>query len=269
VKRPTGWHESSRPTSVKFSPHHHIDRRHWSEAMLPFLTLAFIGGLTLGSLVPYYPVSISIFLCLVALGFSCLEARRPNDFIVVTASLGGLLFGMIYWFLTVEGRSEPAFEPQPSVFESCTGRVVAPVQYSAGRMVIVARCDREDARRPFTLKLTWRAAERHLFQGDRIGVRARLRLPSGSLNPGGFDYAAYLERQGIDAVATSTALRPSKCWSRALRAFAGVFGTASITGEMPSGSRRCKVCRSRRWACFWESSSENVVTSIPKSVISS
>jgi competence protein ComEC len=174
--------------------------------MLPFLTLAFIGGLTLGSLVPYYPVSISIFLCLVALGFSCLEARRPNDFIVVTASLGGLLFGMIYWFLTVEGRSEPAFEPQPSVFESCTGRVVAPVQYSAGRMVIVARCDREDARRPFTLKLTWRAAERHLFQGDRIGVRARLRLPSGSLNPGGFDYAAYLERQGIDAVATVNGL---------------------------------------------------------------
>ena len=31
-----------------------------------------------------------------------------------------------------------------------------------------------------------------------------LRRPSGSLNPGGFDYAVYLERQGIDAIATVT-----------------------------------------------------------------
>lgn len=33
---------------------------------------------------------------------------------------------------------------------------------------------------------------------------APLRRPSGSLNPGGFDYVAYLERQGIDLVATVT-----------------------------------------------------------------
>src|SRR6185503_12801336 len=42
------------------------------------------------------------------------------------------------------------------------------------------------------------------FQGDRVVFRAMLRSPSGSLNPGGFDYGLYLERQGIDAIATVT-----------------------------------------------------------------
>jgi competence protein ComEC len=179
--------------------------------MLPFLTLAFISGLAVGSLIPYYPLSLSCVLGAAAVLLSGLEGKGRIAAFAATASFLCLLSGIVYWFVTVEGRSEPRWsESRPDVFQPCTGRVIAPAQYSSGRMVVVVGCEREGARPPFTLKLTWRAAERHLFQGDRIGVRARFRAPGGSLNPGGFDYAAYLERQGIEAVATVNGLEAVK-----------------------------------------------------------
>ncbi|HET7909252.1 MAG TPA: DNA internalization-related competence protein ComEC/Rec2 [Nitrospira sp.] len=171
--------------------------------MLPFLTLAFIGGLALGSLIPYYPVTVSASLCLLMAALSLLEVRARMAVVSATASLGCLLCGMLYWFLAVEGGSKAPFHgPDPETFQSCTGRVIAPVQYSPGRMLMIVRCEADAGGRSLVLRLTWRAADRRIFQGDRIAVRAKLRAPSGSLNPGGFNYAAYLEHQGIDAVAT-------------------------------------------------------------------
>ena len=109
--------------------------------MLPSLTLAFICGLALGSLIPYYPLSISILLGLVAVGLSVLEVRGRIAVISATAAFGCLLCGIVYWFLTVEGHHGTAFhEAQPDVFQSCHGRVIAPVQYSPGRMMMVVRC---------------------------------------------------------------------------------------------------------------------------------
>jgi competence protein ComEC len=175
--------------------------------MLPFLTLAFICGLVLGSLIPYYPLSISMLLSLLAIALTGLDRKRWLPGASATALFGCILCGIIYWFVSVEGRAETAFrEVQPEVFQPCTGRVIAPVQYSPGRMVMIVRCDGDHSTRPLVVRLTWRASERRLYQGDRIGVRARFRAPSGSLNPGGFDYATYLERQGIDAVATVNGL---------------------------------------------------------------
>src|SRR6476660_4237902 len=173
--------------------------------MLPFLTLAFICGLALGSLIPYYPLSVFLLLCVFAAGLSLSEAKARIAAITATASFGCLLCGILYWFQAVEGPFKAAVhEPEPETFQSCTGRVIAPVQYSPGRMTVVVQCDSEDedGGRPLIVRLTWRASDRRLFQGDRIVARAKLRVPTGSLNPGGFNYAAYLERQGIDAVAT-------------------------------------------------------------------
>ena len=175
--------------------------------MLPFLTLAFIAGLALGSLIPYYPLSVAAFLVVCAVGLASPTLRRQTAVMTATASFGGLLCGIVYWFVTVEGPSQAAsFEARPDLFESCSGRIIAPVQYSSGRMMVVVLCEADGLRPPFTVRLTWRAAERRLYQGDRIAIRARFRAPSGSLNPGGFDYAAYLERQHIDAVATVNGL---------------------------------------------------------------
>lgn len=177
--------------------------------MLPFLTLAFICGLALGSFVPYYPLAVFLLLCVFAAGLSLSEDKARIAAITATALFGCLLCGILYWFYAVEGPSKAAVhELEPETFQSCTGRVIAPVQYSPGRMTVVVQCDSEDedGGRPLIVRLTWRASDRRLFQGDRIAARAKLRVPTGSLNPGGFNYAAYLERQGIDAVATVNGL---------------------------------------------------------------
>jgi competence protein ComEC len=175
--------------------------------MLPFVTLAFIGGLAVGSLVPYYPLSILLLLCMLAVALTLAEAGKRIGGVAAASMFVSVLCGVVYWFLVVEGQAEQAVhDGRPDVFHTCIGRVMAPVQYSPGRMTTVVRCDAEEGRRPLVVRLTWREADRRLFHGDRIAIRARLRTPSGAVNPGGFDYAAYLERQGIDAVATVNGL---------------------------------------------------------------
>lgn len=50
------------------------------------------------------------------------------------------------------------------------------------------------------LTLDWR--EPGFLPGDLLRVEAKLRSPQGFKNPGGFDYAEYLHREGIQAVST-------------------------------------------------------------------
>jgi competence protein ComEC len=171
--------------------------------MLPSLTLAFTCGLVLGSFIPYFPFSISLVLCLAVLGSAVLEARRCATAGRATAAFCCLLIGILYWSVAVEGPSKAPFK-EGDVLQELRGRIIAPVQLGPDRMVMVVRLERtfDGPDQPLVVRLTWRAPERFLFQGDRIAMRAKLRVPSGSLNPGGFDYAAYLERQGIDATAT-------------------------------------------------------------------
>jgi competence protein ComEC len=90
-----------------------------------------------------------------------------------------------------------------------SGRIVAPVQHAPGRQTLMVSAEGllppiGRPGEPSKLKIVWREPGAVLLQGDRIHLRAKLHPPSGSLNPGGFDYAGYLERQGIDAVATIT-----------------------------------------------------------------
>jgi hypothetical protein len=94
--------------------------------MLPFLTFAFIGGLALGSLLPYYPLAVSVFLCLLAIGLSLLEAKGRIPAVAATALFACVLCGILYWFQAVEGRSKATFhESESETFQSCIGRVVA------------------------------------------------------------------------------------------------------------------------------------------------
>jgi competence protein ComEC len=50
----------------------------------------------------------------------------------------------------------------------------------------------------------WRDPGFTLYYGDRISFRGKLHPPQGTLNPGGFNYAVYVERQGIDFLTTVT-----------------------------------------------------------------
>ncbi|HEY6973974.1 MAG TPA: ComEC/Rec2 family competence protein, partial [Nitrospiraceae bacterium] len=175
--------------------------------MLPSLALAFIAGLLLGSQVPYFPLSVSFALLVVALIGVALERSTLIPARLVSWCYGVLLLGVVYWTIVVGTTvHDPGTARLDEGFLNLSGRIVEPVQQSADRFLIIVKLDESasESWRSQRVRLTWRAPERQVFHGDRIAFRARLRPPTGSLNPGGFDYAAYLERQGIDAVATVT-----------------------------------------------------------------
>lgn len=175
--------------------------------MLPTLTVCFVAGLLLGSQIPYLPLSTSSLLLLSALGAVALERRNLFSARQATCLYGVLLAGVAYWSVVVNLASHGSMvESSSEAVTEVTGRIVAPVQQAPDRLVMIIRSDDHiDASGSIRrVRLTWRTPERLVFQGDRVVFRSMLRSPSGSLNPGGFDYGAYLERQGIDAIATVT-----------------------------------------------------------------
>lgn len=175
--------------------------------MLPPLTVAFTAGLLVGSQIPYFPLSASFLLLLAALSSFILEKLNWCSIGQTMWLYGALLLGVVYWAVAVNLTAhDPVIEGQSDAAIEVTGRIVAPVQLSPDRLVMTIRSDNpiDESGASRHVRLTWRTAERVFFQGDRVSFRAKMRRPSGSLNPGGFDYTAYLERQGIDATATVT-----------------------------------------------------------------
>jgi competence protein ComEC len=175
--------------------------------MLPSLTVAFIAGLLIGSQIPYFPLSASFLLFFAALAAFALERLNRVTIRQTTCLYGALLGGVVYWSVAVNlAPHDPMTDHSFDAVIEVTGRIVAPVQQAQDRLVMIIRSDDPVAAAGASrhVRLTWRTPERLFFQGDRVRFQAMLRRPSGSLNPGGFNYAVYLERQGIDAVATVT-----------------------------------------------------------------
>ncbi|TKS61951.1 MAG: DNA internalization-related competence protein ComEC/Rec2 [Nitrospira sp.] len=173
--------------------------------MLPSLTAVFLLGLLCGSQIPFFPVVLFSLLAGVAIGLSFLErAERliPRHALFLYVSL---LSGVLYWSAVTP--PPPFHHPPPNRRDipqtEMTGRVVAPVQHGPGRQTVLVEAD-ELFPESIRVRLLWREPDSTLLQGDRISFRTKFHPPSGSLNPGGFDYATYLERQGIDLVATVT-----------------------------------------------------------------
>jgi competence protein ComEC len=85
-----------------------------------------------------------------------------------------------------------------------------------------------------------------LLGGERVVVRGELRRPRPATNPGQFDYASFLDRQGIDAVMTMEELQvlegPSlagraRGWARSLLDRGMRPATASFLGAIVLGRR--------------------------------
>lgn len=170
--------------------------------------IAFLSGLLLGSALPCFPLLCLAVLSAIAGVLLILEWRRCLSGRHASLLYAGLLLGILYW--TGAARLHDA---SSSGLELDMGprRIVAmvdaPVRYGPGRAVLLLSISaegEESALRPAAgrLRLTWRDPGPDLRQGDRVAFIARLHEPSGLINPGGFDYADYLNRQGVDAVAT-------------------------------------------------------------------
>ncbi|BFU97145.1 MAG: putative Competence protein ComEC/Rec2 related protein [Nitrospira sp.] len=173
--------------------------------MLPALTAALIAGLVLGSVVSYFPLSLSFLLILVAVTAS-LYSR--TDLILrrrTTCLFTAVLAGMVYWSIRVEATTGiDRLSGQGEQAREIAGRIVAPVQQGPDRSVLVVEPDTWAPGNviPGRIRLTWRGPDRMMFHGDRVRFLVKLRPPQGTLNPGGFDYRAYLERHRIEAVAS-------------------------------------------------------------------
>lgn len=171
--------------------------------MLPSLAVAFLLGLLVGSQLPFFPLSLLALLIGVAFGFSILERigyLDPHRTLFLYVSL---LSGVVYWgLLTPPPTPHPPSADLPNGrMTTISGRVVMPVQYGVGRQTITVEADHLSMRSG-RIRVVWRDPDLMLHQGDRIRFQGTVRRPRGFLNPAGFDYAAYLERQGIDLIAT-------------------------------------------------------------------
>ncbi|MBL8038824.1 MAG: DNA internalization-related competence protein ComEC/Rec2 [Nitrospira sp.] len=167
--------------------------------MLPLLAVSFLIGLVCGAQVSFFPLSVLTALLAMAVALSLVERAGHLTTSSALVLYVTVLSGVIYWALTA---APPFRDPSPAVHSVeepiLTGRVVVPVQHGAGRQTIILQTDDETTR----LRLVWRNPGFTLHHGDRVSVHGRYHPPRGSLNPGGFDYATYLEHQGIDLVGT-------------------------------------------------------------------
>lgn len=164
--------------------------------------------MALGSCLVYVPLLILSCLILAAVGLTLGERRGALTAGEGAALYGALLAGVLLWASAAwdrAGASLAALETEGPV--PVRGTVVEPPKHAPNRTVLVLEVSRvgeqADSRAVGgRLRLTWREPDRNFLPGDEVGVTARLHAPSGTRNPGGFDYGVYLRRQGIDAVAS-------------------------------------------------------------------
>ena len=172
--------------------------------MLPVFTLAFIFGLMVGSYLSYFPLSVVAVLAGCVALLTHLERRRAvaprRSQVLFACVMGGCLYWTILAWVTPHSTVPKTMSVLPPRFE---GIISEPVRHSQGQLtafVEVTAIEDPAFVVPLHLRLTWRDPDRDLHRGLRIRARTHLHAPSGTLNPRGFDYAAYLEAQGIDAV---------------------------------------------------------------------
>ncbi len=177
--------------------------------MLPSISAAFVLGLLCGSFFPYVPILTSLCLVVILGVMSVGEITRGMSSRTGLALYGGVIAGVAYWHLFA--WTMPAalvLPPQEEVTSRpFTGTIIEPIQHAPDRMTMVLQAvslDESFGSRDhgIRLRLVWRNSGGPFYRGDRVTFHARVRPPHGSLNPRGFDYVAYLDRQGIDAVAT-------------------------------------------------------------------
>ncbi|WHZ15173.1 MAG: DNA internalization-related competence protein ComEC/Rec2 [Nitrospira sp.] len=172
--------------------------------MLPSLTITFVFGLVLGSYLAYFPLGVAFLLTVVCGILTLLELRAVLSSRQALSLLACLLAGCLYWVLFAWFTPHvPVPETTGALPARVDGTIVEAVRHAPERLtaiVQVTAIDEPAQMLPFHLRLTWRDPDRDLHRGMRISTGMHVHPPLGTLNPRGFDYAAYLDAQGVDAV---------------------------------------------------------------------
>ncbi len=161
-------------------------------------------GLVLGERFSYFPVLVFGSLVIILLVWRWAQtSSMPFGLILLP-----LLFGLLYYQIAVRYRAASELssylDQDLLTFE---GQLEDPVRHYPDRLVGVLAVNKvllqgEERQIQGRVRLTLDWPEPGFLPGDLLRIEAKLRSPLGFKNPGEFDYAEYLHRDGIQAVST-------------------------------------------------------------------
>lgn len=165
-------------------------------------TMAFLLGilaLQQAADLPSWPWLVGLLLVLL---FLILLIPRHSFFGILAAACFGFLWSACHGHWSLQPGLEPDLEGREI---SITGLVVSLPQQEPNRVRFVFTPDSallagEPVRVPARLRLNWyNDYPERLKPGQRWHLLVKLKRPWGMMNPGGFDYEAWLFQQGIRA----------------------------------------------------------------------
>ena len=167
------------------------------------LALALAAGIMLGQAFLYFPCSSILFGALAgAIGITAFRRRLSVSKLIMTGSaivMGAVL--LVSAATSVSSGHYTLLSLGEGNIHAVTGRISSPLDRDPGRIAFNLAVDHIDGRAAAgTLRVTVRDDAFPAAYDDRVSLTGRLHPPRGFRNPGGFDYPAYLARQGLYAV---------------------------------------------------------------------
>lgn len=178
------------------------------ERPMVWVACCYLSGFILSQIAAYLPLTVFGFVVIAIVWLYIILHQRQRHpigvFLLVIGSvlLGILLFQMAVPSLSVDDLARFATrEPLRLI-----GRVEEPLQHGPESTLIILKVQSvmlEDREVPVRgrLRLTIRDFVPDIEYGDLVSFKTQLRPVTGLRNPGGFDYASALQREGIRASA--------------------------------------------------------------------
>ncbi|MBI3610979.1 MAG: DNA internalization-related competence protein ComEC/Rec2 [Nitrospirae bacterium] len=179
------------------------------ERPLIWTAVSYLCGLVLGEALTYCPLTVTGMLLIGSGAAYALRGRsacRSGSLRPLFLIVGFVLFGMVR--LQIAGRIPPddlaSFATRALV--RLVGIVDEPLQHGPESAIVILQARSitlNGQERPANGKLRLVVSDfiPDLQYGDLVSAELKLRPVSGLRNPGGFDYAAFLQREGIRASA--------------------------------------------------------------------
>ncbi len=165
------------------------------------LTLAYVAGLLIGNGFLYVPAFVSALIVLVLLlaGFSSWFGILPFRQLLLGAvpcALG--MAAYLYSSAWIPSDHYTRAVPENTAKLEMTGTIASSLDRDPDKTGFIVELHRVDGT-PVTgmIRMTVREATTAIGYGDVIRFSGRFFLPGSFRNPGGFDYAAYLQAKGI------------------------------------------------------------------------
>ena len=174
---------------------------------LPVVAVSLLLGSLTGAASTFLPVaSLSLSVLLLGVLFTLTwRGRCRPAFACLLYAL--FLCGMVSASLSQPRALPVALSSAGSAKVDVIGEIAEPVRYGPSRSAAIISLRRiltEDQSVPVEgrIRLTLRGTVPRLIVGDVIQFQSRLHPPHSQLNPGGFDYDAYLHHHRIQALGT-------------------------------------------------------------------